>query len=618
MTDTYTPIRWQDVKGLPEGARVQNDKKAKLTTVFLPYYFRNKKGVATSERDYIGTVKDGEFVPNFYYLHVQPTKKNRPIDRWKDPDQRKKAEAEAKASEQELESTNWHGLELKADEDITRQIGATALCAKILYNDFLVEDVARTLNYSLADTMNALNLGMFIALTSKASYLALPESEVCKFFGSGCLSSQRISDFLGRIGSTLTLSTRLSKHRMQRMANDGDLISVDGTFLDSNSKNIAEAAVGKRKDGSYGPQINYAMVSNASTGMPLGYRWYSGDTQDVTTLDDLKELWLDYGINEKKVEFVWDRGYFDSARMAGFDTAGFKFISGAKVGLKIVKNVIEQRNSEFYSANSQLQHHYCFGISEKVDIADRQANAYVYFSPNKQMLETRELREELKKAQKKWLDGKLKDNDRILDFFKNPVKGEPLVVDEDFFEQECYVRGFFACISNTDQTPDAVLDKYRTRNEVEVLFRLMIGRLLDTTRVHSTPVLEGLLFVVFIALSILSRLRKLLKNKVPARKNVQAAHSDIIDFDRTFTLDDYVTITEALSELRGVTVTVSKRTGKARFANLTDKKRLLLKDLGFEGLLSSADDAWDLLSAKHMDEVIVALKEGDAKTATKS
>jgi hypothetical protein len=58
------PIRWQDVKGLPEGARVQNNKQAKVTSAFFPYYFWDPKTKGPKqERDYIGSVKDGVFVP---------------------------------------------------------------------------------------------------------------------------------------------------------------------------------------------------------------------------------------------------------------------------------------------------------------------------------------------------------------------------------------------------------------------------------------------------------------------------------------------------------------------------------------------------------------------------
>lgn len=228
-----------------------------------------------------------------------------------------------------------------------------------------------------------------------------------------------------RIGKTLQLSSHLSKWRSERMAKPGDLISVDGTFLDCNSQKIAAAAHGKRKDSTYCPQINFAMVSNATTGVPIGYRLYSGDTHDVKTLDDLKALWSDYGINEKGLEFVWDRGYFDSARMAEFAKGNFKFISGAKVGLNIVKDVVEKRNDEFDSASSQLKDHYRFGVIENVTFADGvKAKAYVYFSPNRQMAETRELRDELEKIQKDWISGKLTKINLTMASFSNPSRLE--------------------------------------------------------------------------------------------------------------------------------------------------------------------------------------------------
>ena len=614
MSASTQKIRREDVIGLPEGARIQFNPKSKsqTITVFFPFYFRDEKGKPACERDYIGTVVDGKFAPNAYYLLNCPVKGVRPPERWKNAVQREKAMKAAEQKSIEQTSSDWHQLEIQSDEDITKQVGASALCARILYDEKLVEDVARTLNYDVSDTMHALNLAMHMALTSKASYLAKAESETCKFIGSGCLSSQRISEFLVRIGSSLQLSTRIGKFRTQRMTKDGDLLAVDGTFIDSNSRKISAAAQGKRKDGTYGPQINFALVSNASTGVPLGYRWYSGDTHDVTTLDDFRELWLDYGLNRKKVEFVWDRGYYDAGRLARYTNDGLKVISGAKVGLNVIKQVIENRNSEFYSASALLEHHYCFGLAENIAL-DRKttAKAYVFFSPNKQMVEARELRDELRSASDKWLAGKLKQSDDLMRFFKKPVKGMPLSVDEDAFDQECYVKGFFACISNTNQSLDSVLDKYRTRNEIEVLFRLMIGKLISSTRVQSSAALEGLLFIVFIALSILGRLRKALKTQVPSRKNTRAANCDVIDYDQTYTLDDYVTISEALAEVRGVTATVSKRTGKVRLANLTEAKRNLVRDMGFGDLFQSADAVWDLLSAKHLSEVIRTVKEQD-------
>lgn len=74
----------------------------------------------------------------------------------------------------------------------------------------------------------------------------------------------------------------------------------------------------------------------------------------------------------------------------------------------------------------------------------------MYFSPNKYMAEIRSLRKELEEAQKKWRDGKLNKNASILDLFEPPEEGKELVLNEKRFEDECYLRGFFACVSSTD------------------------------------------------------------------------------------------------------------------------------------------------------------------------
>ena len=102
------------------------------------------------------------------------------------------------------------------------------------------------------------------------------------------------------------------------------------------------------------------------------------------------------------------------------------------------------------------------------------------------MAEIRSLRKELEEAQKKWRDGKLNKNASILDLFEPPEEGKELVLNEKRFEDECYLRSFFACVSSTDQSLDELLDKYRLRNEVEVNFRLMLGDLHRTTRVQSS------------------------------------------------------------------------------------------------------------------------------------
>lgn len=149
-------------------------------------------------------------------------------ERWKDPQQREKALAEQKemeelrkqqeekeAQEEKKRQTAefWRKLELCAEsEDIARQIGASGFMTKLLYENGLVADVARVLDYDIERTMFVINHGLHLALTSKATYLAKPESNSVKFIGIGCCSSQRASEHFNSMGQSLQLSQRMSKY----------------------------------------------------------------------------------------------------------------------------------------------------------------------------------------------------------------------------------------------------------------------------------------------------------------------------------------------------------------------------------------------------------------------
>ena len=124
---------------------------------------------------------------------------------------------------------------------------------------------------------------------------------------------------------------------------------------------------------------------------------------------------------------------------------------------------------------------------------------------------TRRLLKRLSKFESEWLRGKADPNDPLLDFYDSPQSGEPLKRNMRTVTEHCFLLGYFAFVSNDDADLEAALDIYKLRNEAEVVFKLMLGNLMKTTRVHSTQALEGLLFTTFVALSILTNLRARMK-----------------------------------------------------------------------------------------------------------
>ena len=56
------------VKGLPEGANVQVIKD--VPYVYFRYQWKDAAGKVKYARDYLGTVENGQFIPNDYYLRI--------------------------------------------------------------------------------------------------------------------------------------------------------------------------------------------------------------------------------------------------------------------------------------------------------------------------------------------------------------------------------------------------------------------------------------------------------------------------------------------------------------------------------------------------------------------
>lgn len=394
-TDKQERPNKDEIKGLP--AHAQYQFRQGTWYVYFPYCFR-EDGKRKQERDYIGTLSpDGkEFLPNLYYVQNEPDFDHRPVERWKSPVMRHRALEKLNANKVETIAPSV-SLDPELDCDQQLSVGATALCASILNANGMLKNVGTVLDNNPELTMACINLAMHSAITTDKTYLADKESTQQKFIGYGCLSSPRASEFFQRIGNEQTLSLKMAKACATHLE-DGEILALDGTRVDCNSENISFAAVGKKKDGSYGPQINVSLVINVKN--------YAGNISDISTLDDLRKMWTDIGISEKSPLILMDRGYPNQEEFVNLDRDGYRFLIGAKTSMKLVKDVIDQKNCEFYDQKTYLRQQRCYGVKSKTAVScdghRMNIHSYVFRSPSKEMTETDELLDRLEAFQKGW------------------------------------------------------------------------------------------------------------------------------------------------------------------------------------------------------------------------
>lgn len=598
----------ENIKNLPNHA--QYEFKRSEWYVYFPYSYvvvKDGKKKLVQERDYIGTLSaDGtEFLPNEKHrLRGYPSWENRPAHLWKNP--QKRAEAQAlQAAVQAIKSTKASsnpaqeaapetGPETAPDVDEQLSVGATALAAAILKGNGMLEDLSVVLD-NPEDALDAANLAMHAAITSDKTYEASVESKMQKFIGDGCLSSPRASEFFQRIGQSHTLSTKMAKARSKRVP-QGAILAIDGTELASYSKNIELTALGKTKQATFGTQINVSLLVNAETGDAITYRTYAGNTHDISSLKDLRVLWLDCGLTDKQATLAGDRGYFSLQEAAALDHDGFRFVFGTKATFKFTQDIINDRNTELYMARNWIDGHGCYGIKDVVVVDSAQGGSiklstYVYRSTAAQEEEIEKLRGSLAQYEIDWKQAKAAQRqkmreDKLYEFFEEPRKGQ-LKLNEELLDEECYMKGFYTMAGNVDMSVAEALDFYHRRSRIEIDFKLLFEHLMRSSRVHSTAAFEGIMLVTFAGLSILTYMNRQMEKAFPNER----AESGMSVIKKLYTIQ------ELFKDLRRIRLAYNAK-GQPRLINVVRRDRDIVAALGFPGLYDDPVGIQKLLSTE--------------------
>lgn len=591
------PIK-TNIKNFPAHAQFQWLKDEWY--VYFPYSFR-VAGKLKQERDYIGTLsEDGlEFIPNRLYKLLGCHKwENRPAENWKDPVKRAQAMAAAQKLSEESLKKEASSLDRVPVPNVQMSVGATALTVAAFEDAGGYEALGEALKEP-EDVVHTTNLGAHTAITSDKTYCASYESEDQQFLGKGCLPSPRASEFLQKIGSDSSLSVKVAK-AMVRRVQDGSLLAIDGTALPSYSRNINLTKLGKTKEGTFNTQVNISLIVDARTGIPVCYRTYAGNINDISTLSDQRSLWKDIGLKDKKVTFCADRGYLSRDELVSLCEGGFHFLIGSKTNVGFIKKVIDERNCELYEPMNLIGSHMCYGISESSKLKTKnereaEVTSYVFRSTTRQDLLIKEFKEKVSNFQVLWEKTK-SDNEKeelrkspLFEFF-NELNGG-LILDKRKCNDECYLLGFFAMVGNEGKSVEEVLDMYSERNTVEVDFKRLFGTLLQSTRVHSSQAFEGLMLTTFVGLTMLTRISSKMKETIPCKSSENGRTQ----------INSLYTLPELLRDFRRIKLTYDE-TGSPRLLNVTQRDRDIVKALGFSGLFDDAKRIERLLSADALVE----------------
>lgn len=371
------------------------------------------------------------------------------------------------------------------------------------------------------------------AILSVAYYLIIEDSNPLSRFGRWSathrhpfgedIPSQRSSELFAGISEAQRME--FFRLQAQRRAED-EYWAFDTTSISSYSETLEQVKWGKNKDSDELPQINLALLFGEKSGLPFYYRKLPGNVPDVKTVVSLLMETKALGI--EKMNVVFDRGFCSYENVNSLFAEHRKFVTGANTSLAIVKEMIEETrpnlrdfanyNDEYgvYAASRTASWDYGRKRPYKKDVLkeDRRIYVHLFFNPERAVEDETafnhrmsELRKELASGTR--VAGHEKAYERFFTVTETPKRGVKVVCNDAAMAEAKSRFGYFALLSNEVKDPVAALEIYRNKDVVEKAFSDIKGRLnCRRTLVSSERSLDGKLFVEFIALIILSYVKK--------------------------------------------------------------------------------------------------------------
>lgn len=350
-------------------------------------------------------------------------------------------------------------------------------------------------------------------------------------FGDLGLSSQRVSELLWRIKDD-KINT-FFKLWAERHAKGGNEL-FDLTSVSTYGKRNPYAEFGYNRDRESLEQINLALLTSCSSGLPLWYEMLPGSMSDKVVLDHVLSMMKKMEV--PRFTFVGDRGFYSERNLKLFSGNNYRFTIPVPSGILWQKKLIAEHRDMLVHPDHLLQEReyviYGKTVYKTTDLG--RTWYHIYFDPARKdkviasfMQRLRMLKDELK-------DDKLIESHSALydQYFivkDTPARGRKVLYNDaaiqEFIDSDsCY----WVLISTSAKTASEALRQYRERNAVELYFDDE-KNLLDLRRLrnHNEQTVRGKIFVTFVSLIILAQLRKMV-NAVEEKKRRYWSEHDML------------------------------------------------------------------------------------------
>jgi transposase len=269
-------------------------------------------------------------------------------------------------------------------------------------------------------------------------------------------------------------------------------------------------------------QINLALLSGRSNGLPLWYTSLPGSLNDCKTLKNLvKEL---HKLEAGKFSLVMDRGFYSAENLRFLVENGIKFMIPVPNKTNWHKTLILQhRDSMFAHVDGYIPSSDGSRLLQSKTVyhpfADgSRAWVHIYYDSEIRSQAEQQFMAEYKKRYDEFASGSLDPDYREYyeTYFTHGYKtrnGQKVIARLDpvkVFNED--ISGYWCIYTTSEKDAEKALNAYRERNDIKMLFDDLKNALdCSRLRVHTKNAMQGRLFVQFIALVILTEFKKAVK-----------------------------------------------------------------------------------------------------------
>lgn len=328
------------------------------------------------------------------------------------------------------------------------------------------------------------------------------------------LSSQRISEIL--YGITTDGRQTFLKKWMNKILED-DYLCYDITSVSSYSTLNEYIKFGHNRDKEKLPQLNLAMLFGQKSCLPAYYQRMPGNITDVTTVHNLLKTFK--ALEVKSFNFVMDKGFYSKKNIDELLASRSRFTLPIPLNNKWVQHAIDDIHDSIHGPQGyrKLDDEIIYVHSRLYPWGSENRRCYLhlYYNAQRRAIAVDRFNEELLRYKEELESERpVSENQKAYDAFfmikTTPKRGVKVTYNDEAISR--YISryaGFQALLSNAIKDPVKSLQVYRDKDVVEKSFDDLKNQLdMKRLRMHRSASVDGRLFVQFIALILMSALRR--------------------------------------------------------------------------------------------------------------